>query len=67
MSEQKCEACGIKLTDHFGLYGTCAQRCAWEHIANKLAEALYEADCGPIGDDALAMYERFKFLESRPK
>jgi hypothetical protein len=67
MSEKTCEACGTELTKHFGLYGTCAQKCAWEYLAKKLANALYQVDDPTLADEVLAEYERFRFLETYPK
>lgn len=67
MSDQTCEACGTKLINHFGLYGTCAQKCAWEYLAKKLANALYNAEDTTLADEVLAEYERFRFLETYPK
>jgi hypothetical protein len=67
MKDKTCEACGTELTKHFGLYGTCAQRCAWEYLAKKLANALYNAEDTTLADEVLAEYERFRFLETYPK
>ncbi len=47
--------------------GSCANKCAWEYLAKKLANALYQVDDPALADEALAEYERFRFLETYPK
>ena len=47
--------------------GICANKCAWEYLAKKLANALYQVDDPTLADEALAEYERFRFQETYPK